>query len=58
VFGSAVLQEEDQLGYTTRLTEVYMEAKESILRQQVVDIRLSKVNVYRTCGSKKRQCMF
>lgn len=48
------LQEEDQLGYTARLTEVDMEAKESILRQKVVDLCLEKVNVYRTCGFKKK----
>jgi len=40
VFGAAVLQEEDQLGYTMRLTEVDMEAKESILRRKVVDVCL------------------
>lgn len=40
VFGSGVLQEEDQLGYTAKLIEVDMEAKESILRQKVVDLYL------------------
>jgi hypothetical protein len=40
VFGSAVLQEEDQLVYTMRITEVDMEAKESILRWKVVDLCL------------------
>jgi len=37
VFGAAVLQEEDQIGYTMRLTEVDIETKESILRWKVFD---------------------
>jgi len=40
VFGSGVLQEEDELGYTTKLTDVDMETKESILRWKVFDLYL------------------